>query len=317
MVSVCSLTRIHQRCRCSVKSARHAGWFSNLQEFTGSLDEIIIEGVLKVDNNLKRTALITGASSGIGKAFTEHFAQEGWDVVITARRKARLDTLSEDLEKGYGTQVTVIAADLADPESPNNIYNEIQSKGIQIDGLVNNAGYGISGYFVDADWEKHRDFIQVLVTAVTHFCHLFLTQMIERRYGRIINVSSLNGLIPCSPGQSLYASAKSFLVSLSHTLQAEVADKGVHVCALCPGFTYSEFHDVTGTRELVGKIPKGQWLSAEAVAKMGFDAVMNGKPLCVTGRFSKINYTLTKFLPRTMIIDIMKKRSKKFRKIET
>ena len=270
-----------------------------------------------MDSDMKRTALITGASSGIGKALAEHFAQEGWDVVITARRKARLDTLSEDLEKHYGTRVTVIASDLADPKSPKNIFNEIQSKGIHIDGLVNNAGYGISRYFVDTDWEKHRDFIQVLVTAVTHFCHLFLPQMMEHRYGRIINVSSLNGLIPASPGQSLYASAKSFVVSLSHTLQAETVDKGVQVCALCPGFTYSEFHDVTGTRELVDKIPKRQWMSAEAVAKLGFDAVMKGKPLCVTGRSSKINYALTKLLPRAMIIDIMKKRSKKFRKMET
>lgn len=259
-----------------------------------------------------------GASSGIGKAFAEHFAQEGWDVVITARRQALLDTLANNLNKKHGTQVTVIAADLSDSESPINIYNEIQSKGIQIDGLVNNAGYGISGYFVDIDWEKHRDFIQVLVTSVSHFCHLFLPQMIEHRYGRIINVSSLNGLIPCSPGQSLYASAKSFVVSLSHTLQAEAANKGVHVCALCPGFTYSEFHDVTGTRELVNKnIPKRQWLSAEEVAKLGFEAVMNGKPLCVTGKSSKTNYTLTKFLPRAMIIDIMKKRSMKFRKFES
>jgi len=269
-----------------------------------------------MESDSKRTALITGASSGIGKAFAEHFAKEGWDLVITARRKDRLDRLSEDLNKRCGTQAAVIVADLSDPESPDRVYNEIQSKGIQIDGLVNNAGYGIPQYFVNTDWEKHRDFIQVLVTSVSHFCHLFLSQMMARRYGRIINVSSLNGLIPCSPGQSLYASAKSFVVSLSHTLQAEAADKGVHVCALCPGFTYSEFHDVTGTRELVDTIPKRQWLRAESVAKLGFDAVMNGKPLCVTGRSSKINYALTKFLPRRMIIDIMKKKSKKFRKIE-
>jgi short-subunit dehydrogenase len=272
--------------------------------------------MLKMDSHTKRTVLITGASSGIGKAIAKHFAQEGWDIVITARRQALLDTLSKDLNKNYGTQVTVIVADLADPESPKKIYDEIQSKKIQIDGLVNNAGYGIPGYFVSTSWEQQRDFIQVLVTSASHLCHLFLPQMIDRRYGRIINVSSLNGLIPCSPGQSLYASAKSFVVSLSHTLQAEVADKGVNVCALCPGFTYSEFHDVTGTRELVNKIPKRQWLSAEVVAKLGFESVMDGKPLCITGRSSKVNYALTKFLPRKMMINIMKKKSIKFRKIE-
>ncbi|MGD9310408.1 MAG: SDR family NAD(P)-dependent oxidoreductase [Desulfosarcina sp.] len=216
----------------------------------------------------------------------------------------------------FQEEITSILADLAKPESPNNIYDELQSKEIPIDGLVNNAGYGISGYFVNTEWEKQRDFIQVLVTAVSHFCHLFLPQMIKRRYGRIINVSSLNGLIPCSPGQSLYAGAKSYVVCLSHTLQAEVADKGINVCALCPGFTYSEFHDVTGTRELVNKVPKRQWLSAATVAKLGFEAVMDGKPLCVTGRSSKINYAITKFLPRKMMINIMKNKSKKFRRIE-
>jgi short-subunit dehydrogenase len=107
--------------------------------------------------------------------------------------------------------------------------------------------------------------------------------------------------------------AQSFLdltqtgISRERILQAEVADKGVNVCALCPGFTYSEFHDVTGTRELVNKIPKRQWLSAEVVAKLGFEAVMDGKPLCITGRSSKVNYALTKFLPRKMMINIMKK----------
>ncbi len=264
----------------------------------------------------KRTALITGASSGIGKAFAEHFAREGWDLVIAARRQALMDALARSLADNHGTRVTVIAADLADPESPQAIYDHIQSKKIQIDGLVNNAGYGIPGYFLQTDWERHRDFIHVLVTSVSHLCHLFLPQMIERRYGRIINVSSLNGLIPCSPGQSLYASAKSYVVSLSHTLQAEYADQGIHVCALCPGFTYSEFHDVTGTRDLVNTIPKRQWLTAEAVAKLGYGAVMDGQPLCVTGRSSKINYALTKFLPRKMLIRMIKKRTQAFRKTD-
>jgi len=268
-------------------------------------------------SNAKRTALITGASSGIGKAFAKHFAQEGWNIVITARRQAPMDILAKDLNKCYGTHVTVIVADLSDPEAPQKIYDEIKSRKIQIDGLVNNAGYGVPGYFVNTDWEQQKDFIQVLVTSVSHFCHLFLPQMIERHYGRIINVASLNGLIPCSPGQSLYSSAKSFVVSLSHTLQAEVADQGINVCALCPGFTYSEFHDVTGTRELVNKIPKKHWLDAETVAKLGFDAVMKGKALCITGRTSKINFALTKFLPRTVILNTMKKRSNHFRKAET
>ena len=128
-----------------------------------------------MDSNTKRTALISGASSGIGKAFAKHFAQEGWNIVITARRQALMDTLSKDLNKNYGTQVTVIVADLADPESPKKIYDEIQSKKIQIDGLVNNAGYGIPGYFVSTSWEQQRDFIQVLVTSVSPLMSFIFT----------------------------------------------------------------------------------------------------------------------------------------------
>ena len=264
----------------------------------------------------QKTVLVTGASAGIGRAFAEQFAAQGWDVAITARRENQLQSLAEHLRGRYQCKVTVIVADLAQESAPQDIFDYLADEQIQVDALVNNAGYGVPGNYVTTDWAQQKDFIQVLVTSVAHLCHLFLPGMVERNYGRIINVSSLNGLLPCSPGQSLYASAKSFVVNLSHTLQAEAADKGVHVCALCPGFTYTEFHDVTGTRDMVSKIPESQWLDAETVAKLGYEAVMRGDPLCVTGRSSKITATLTKFLPRTTMISLLKKQSKRFRKVE-
>ena len=263
----------------------------------------------------KKTVLITGASSGIGKAFAEKFAKEGWDIVITARRQPQLEALAEELGKRYPSKITVITADLADPQAPQALYDEVSKLGIQIDGLVNNAGYGVPGYFTSTDWQQQQDFIQVLITSVAQLCHLFLPGMTERRYGRIINVSSLNGLIPCSPGQSLYAGAKSFVVSLSHTLQAEAGEHGINVSALCPGLTYTEFHDVTGTREMANKVHKSQWLDAATVASLGYDAVMKGDLLCVTGRTNKIAATISKALPRTLMVKLMKKQSMKFRKI--
>lgn len=268
------------------------------------------------NTNDKKTALITGASAGIGKAFAEIFAQKGWDLVITARREPQLQALAQTLEQQYGCKVTVIPADMADPAAPQYLYHSIVSQGIHIDGLVNNAGYGVPGYYVNTSWQQQQDFIQVLVTSVAHLCHLFLPGMIAHNYGRIINVSSINGLLPCSPGQSLYASAKSFVVGLSHTLQAEAGDKGVNVCALCPGLTYSEFHDVTGTRDMVSKMPKSQWLDATTVASAAYTAVMKGELICITGRSSKIAALAARVLPRKLMVQIMQKQSKKIRKAE-
>jgi len=262
----------------------------------------------------KKTVLITGASAGIGKAFAEKFASEGWNLVITARRKPQLEELAEELAKKYACKVTVIPADMADVTAPQYLYESILSQGIHIDALVNNAGYGVPGYYTNTDWQQQQDFIQVLVTAVSHLCHLFMPGMMENNYGRIINVSSINGLLPCSPGQSLYASAKSYVVSLSHTLHAETGKKDVNVCALCPGLTYTEFHDVTGTRDMVSKLPKSQWMDAETVASEAYDAVMKGDLICVTGRSSKVAAIMSRFLPRKMMVSLMQKQSKKIRK---
>ena len=264
-----------------------------------------------------KTALITGASAGIGKSFANKFAQEGWDLVVTARRKTQLEELAKTLTEQYKINVTIIVADLADPDTPIAIHKEITDKGIQIDALVNNAGYGVPGYYVNTDWQQQKDFLQVLVTAVSHLCHLFLPGMVERKYGRIINVSSVNGLLPCSPGQSLYASAKTFVVSLSHTLQAEAGHAGVNVSALCPGLTYTEFHDVTGTRDMVSKVPKSQWMEAQAVAEEAYDAVMRGDLLCTPGRSASLAALLPRFLPRKAIVSLMKKQSLKIRKVDS
>ena len=263
-----------------------------------------------------KTALITGASAGIGKAFALKFAQEGWNLVVTARREPQLEELAKKLREQYKINVTIILADLANPDAPGNIYQELSDKGIQVDALINNAGYGVPGYYINTDWQQQKDFIQVLVTAVSHLCHLFLPGMVERGYGRIINVSSVNGLLPCSPGQSLYASAKTFVVSLSHTLQAEAGHAGVNVSALCPGLTYTEFHDVTGTRDMVSKLPKSQWMDAQTVANEAYDAVMRGDLVCTPGKAASMAALLPRFLSRKMIVKLMKKQSLKIRKVD-
>ena len=234
--------------------------------------------------------------------------------MITARREERLTALADVLKQQHGTEGAVIVADLADPEAPTAIFAETQARGLQIDALVNNAGYGVPGYYTATTWQQQQQFIQVLVTAVAHLCHLYLPPMMEQNYGRIINVASVNGLLHCSPGQSLYASAKAFVINLSHTLEGEVTDYNIHVSALCPGFTYSEFHDVTGTRERVNQLPKSQWLDAETVVKLGYEAVMKRQPLCVTGTSSKLYAFLARMLPRRTVINLMTRQSRHFRK---
>ena len=265
----------------------------------------------------KKTALITGASSGIGKAFAEVFAQNGFNLVLTARRESRLQALGNSLEQRHNTRCLVIPLDLADPATPEALFKQAADHGVIIDALVNNAGYGVPGSFTDHPWKTHADFMQVLMTAVAHLCYLFLPGMIERGYGRIINVSSLNGIVPGSPFQTLYSGAKSFVVQLSQTLSMEVKHSGVNVTAVCPGLTYSEFHDVTGTREQIGNIARYRWMDAETVAGEGYDAVMKGEPLCINGRFNKLAYLLAKWLPHKKALDMVARTSEKMRSDDT
>ena len=266
-----------------------------------------------MQHETKRTALITGASAGIGEAFAAVFAKNHFDLILTARREERLLALGKSLKDRYGTNSTIIPADLSDQAAPQMIYNHISAEGLTLDALVNNAGYGVPGFYNEQPWQKQADFIQVLVTAVAHLCHLALPGMIERGYGRIINVSSLNGLVPGSPGQTLYGSAKSFIVQLSQTLYTETKGTGVQVTAVCPGFTYSEFHDVTGTRDLVNKIPGYRWMDADTVALQGYEAVMAGEPLCINGKFNKAAVLLAKWLPHKMALRLVEKGSKEIR----
>jgi short-subunit dehydrogenase len=248
-----------------------------------------------------RTALITGASAGIGAAFAEVFAAEGWNLVLTARREDRLRALADRLTAAHGVTVHVVTADLADPEAPGRIMAALASRGVHADALVNNAGYGVPGSYLRSPWPRHAAMLQVMITGIAELTYLALPGMLERGYGRIINVASLAGMVPSPGGHTLYAATKAFLIKFSEALGHEVQAKGVHVTALCPGFTYSEFHDVTGTREQMKKLPPWLWLDARTVARQGYDAVMAGVPLYINGRVNRTIATLVKYAPRWLI----------------
>jgi len=260
------------------------------------------------------TALVTGASAGIGKAFAEVFAKNGFDLILTARREERLEALAAELSGKHGIKASVIAMDLADPTGAERLVAEIKTSGLKVDALVNNAGYGVPGNYAASSWKDQKDFIQVLVTAPCELAHRLLPDMIARKKGYIINIASVAGMIPGSAGATLYGAAKSFMVQFSRSLHLEQEANGVHVTAVCPGFTFSEFHDVAGNRAEVSKMPEFMWMTSEAVANQGYDAVMRNKPVHVNGPVNKGIVLLAKYLPDQVGLMIVRARSKDFRK---
>jgi short-subunit dehydrogenase len=247
-----------------------------------------------------RTALVTGASSGIGKAFAELLAEKGYALVLTARRGDRLDELGTALRQRHGVETHTIVADLSEPDASGRIAAELQHRQLTIDVLVNNAGYGVPGSYVNVTWPDHSRFMQVMVTAVLDLTYRLLPSMIERGWGRVINIASVAGMVPSPAGHTLYGASKAFLIRFSEALASENMARGVNVTAVCPGFTYSEFHDVLGTRDRMNKMPKLLWLSADDVAREGYEAVMRGDSVVVNGRIYQFLVWLNGALPRSL-----------------
>ena len=265
-------------------------------------------------DDVKRTALITGASSGIGAAFAEVFASEGFDLAIVARREDRLLAVADSLRQKYGVAVSVFVADLSKRDALERLCADVAARGLQIDALVNNAGYGVPGSYVDSPWQRHEEFLQVLVTAVAELTYRLLPGMIDRHYGRIINVASLAGLVPAPAGHTLYGASKAFLIKFSEALANEGRQHNVHVTAVCPGFTWSEFHDVTGTRERMNELPRWIWLDAATVARQGFDAVMAGQAIYINGRVNRTIAALVRHLPQSLVYSIGRRMGRAYRK---
>lgn len=258
---------------------------------------------------------MTGASAGIGAALARVFAAHGFDLVLTARRADRLESLAAELRAAHSCTVHVVAADLADPAAPAWLLDEISRIGLAIDALVNNAGYGLPGGFLNSAWVQHHDFLQVMVTAVAELCHRFAPGMVERRRGWIINVASLAGLVPGAAGHTLYGAAKALVVRFSQSLALELRPHGIHVTALCPGFTYSEFHDVNGMRAQVSRLPKWMWMDAETVARQGFDAVMRGDIVYVNGRANRAMAVLSRYAPEWIVDPVARRVARAFRRV--
>jgi short-subunit dehydrogenase len=244
-------------------------------------------------------ALVTGASAGIGEAFADLLARRGHDVVLVARRADRLELLSKRLAS-LGARAWPMPFDLADPRTPEFLVERIGLECPPIDVLVNNAGYGIASRFAETPWTTHEAFLRVLLTSTLELAHRLLPSMKARRSGRIVNIASLAAFAPDVPG-SLYSATKKFMVSWTRSLQQELRGTGVAATAVCPGFTYSEFHDVMGNRSHMNSLPRWMWQDSATVARLGLDAAEAGRTVVVTGGVNKLIAALCWALPNALL----------------
>ncbi|HEY6507065.1 MAG TPA: SDR family oxidoreductase [Vicinamibacterales bacterium] len=262
----------------------------------------------------QRTALITGASSGIGEAFAEVFAGEGFDLVLTARRQDKLDAVAARLREKYGRRVDTIVVDHGERSATARLCDELDERGITVDALVNNAGYGVPGLYANVPWETQETMLQLMVVGLAELTRRLWPGMLERRYGRVINVASLAGLVPAPAGHTLYGATKAFLIKFSEALAQEGRPHGVHCTAICPGFTRSEFHDVTGTRVQMQKLPSWFWLEAGEVARAGFEAAEAGTPVCVIGRVNRAIALAVRYVPGWIVHAVGRRLGRSYRK---
>jgi hypothetical protein len=243
---------------------------------------------------LAAVALVTGASAGIGVELARLLAADGHALVLTARDEARLNRLADELRQSGSPEVRVLPADLARPDACAKIAAELA--GAEVEILINNAGFGILGPFAQADLQKQLDLLQVNITALTQLTGLVLPGMIQRRRGRVMNVASVAAWVP-GPLMATYFASKAYVLSLSLALSCECRGTGVTVTAVCPGTTQTEFFARAGSAALA----RGHMMSAAAVARIGYEAMLKGKPLVVTGFINKLLAQSTRLAPRMLL----------------
>lgn len=250
------------------------------------------------ENDHSGMALITGASSGIGEAFARQLAPKGLSLILVARREERLRALAAELEERYPIGAEVLVADLSKPADVERVERriaELESLGL----LINSAGFGVAGGFVEGDLSKHLDMIHVHVIATIRLCRVAVPGMISHRQGAIINVSSLAAFAPIS---TTYSATKAYLNVFSEALQAEVLGTGIKIQALCPGYTYSGFHD---TPEYKGfkrsRIPKVLWMSAEDVVAQSLNALGQKRVIFIPGFKNRLVGAIVRNLPPSLV----------------
>lgn len=253
----------------------------------------------------KKTALITGASSGIGKEFAKIHAAQGGDLIIVARRDEALNALKAELEDKYGVMVTCISCDLSQYNVAQMLFDKVQQTGIQVDYLINNAGFGLVGKFYELPLERQQQMIHLNMTTLTELMYLFLPKMVERNFGKILNTSSTASLV-AGPNQAVYFATKAYVSSLSNAVASELHDTNVTVTALLPGATETEFGATSGMDKtaLFAKTA-----SARSVAEDGYNGMMKGVLDVISGLplSTKLTLKVAPLVPKKMILKRVRK----------
>ncbi len=253
---------------------------------------------------MKQTALITGASGGIGLVFAQKLAKEGYDLVLVARSEKTLQTLAEQLRSQHGIRVTVLAKDLSHLEAPNEIYEALQGAGTAVDVLINNAGFASYGLFHELDRAKELEMVQLNITNLVALTHLFVQDMVRRGYGRVLNVASTAAFQP-GPLMATYYASKAFVLHFSEAIANELQGTGVTVTALCPGPTASGFQERAAMQE--SKLVQGGLMSAEAVVEQGYQALLSGKVVEIPGLSNKVGAWSARLVPRQTAVGIVRR----------
>lgn len=259
-------------------------------------------GALNTKNG-RETALITGASTGIGLDLARLMASD-FDLIITARDQPKLEQIAQELQSKHGNRVHVIPADLADPKAPQVIFDEVGRRGLRVDALVNNAGFGAYGEFKDVPWQSEADMIQVNITALTHLSRLFVSGMLERKHGRIMNVASTAGFQP-GPLMAVYYATKAYVISFSEAIANELKGSGVTVTCLAPGATATEFA-TRANMEKARLFRMGRMRSID-VARTGYRAMMSGKTLAIPGVRNWMMAEAVRFGPRKLVTAVARR----------
>jgi uncharacterized protein len=251
------------------------------------------------------TALITGASNGIGLELAKIHASKGGDLVLVARNKSKLDKLKVELESSFKIKVYTIGKDLSAPNAAQEVYDETNGQGIQVDYLINNAGFGDFGMFVETAWDKELKMINLNITTLTQFTKLYLKDMVARKSGKIMNVAS-TAAFQSGPTMAVYYATKAYVLSFSEAVDNEVSDKGVTVTTLCPGATESGFQAAAAMEE--SALVKGKKLpTAAEVAEYGYAAMMKGKTVAIHGLMNYIMANSVRFTPRAIVVKLTRK----------
>jgi short-subunit dehydrogenase len=249
-----------------------------------------------------RTALVTGASGGIGAELARLFARDGWRLVLVARSRDGLERVGRELAEKHGTAYHVVPADLSDPAAPRAVHDAVRALGVEVDALVNNAGFGLAGPFVDiggaapTELGRELEMLQVNVVALTHLTKLFLPAMVRRRRGYVMNVASTAAFQP-GPLMAVYYASKAYVLSFSEALSVELEETGVTVTTLAPGATRTEFQNVANMASS-RLFRAGHVMTAPEVARAGYDGMRAGRALVVPGAMNRVMAAGTRLVSR-------------------